>query len=134
MTLEINKSLSEQMLRIQWDYYPEETENQTMILYNEFEKEVATLSLGTNYSQIKYRYGKYLITKSQLDALGDKLKEGLYLYKVRNESSSPDCNCCNLAVGSLKVVVNCCDETKIAESPIEYEDANDDTGYITYNG
>lgn len=126
MTIKINKSVSNQIVRIQWDCYPNKADTQTLIVYNEYSEVVSEILLGDNHSPIKYRYGKYLITKEQVE----DLTTGLYLYKAVNTSDRG----CVLAVGSLKLEINS-DDPIVEESKIlEYESPSDNTGYIVYNG
>lgn len=126
MTIEINKSVSSQMVRIQWDCYPNGEDTQTLIVYNEYSEIVSEILLGDNHSPIKYRYGKYLINDNQLE----ELATGLYLYKVVNTSDRE----CVLAVGSLKLEVSCDDPVVEDSKTIEYESPSEDTGYVVYNG
>lgn len=126
MTIEINKSVTSQMVRIQWDCYPNGEDTQTLIVYNEYSEIVSEILLGDNHSPIKYRYGKYLINDNQLEDLAT----GLYLYKVVNTSDRE----CVLAVGSLKLEVDGDDPIVEDSKTIEYESPSEDTGYIVYNG
>lgn len=128
MNILINKSLPQQMLRIMFDCYPSETDTQTMLIYNEYSKQVYSILLGTNYSQSKYRGGKYLIETPQLEGI----VEGNYIFKIVNTGSSECSGCTPLSVGTLKVLIDCSDEDLQKAIPIEYESTSEDTGYIVY--
>jgi len=111
-----------------FDCYPSDDDTQTMLIYNEYSKQVYSILLGTNYSQTKYRGGKYLIETPQLEGI----VEGNYIYKVMNTGSLGCCGCPPLAVGNLKVLIDCSDEDLQNDMPVEYEPDSEDTGYIVY--
>lgn len=129
MNILINKSLAQQFVRVMFNCYPSEEDTQTMLLYNKYSEKVYTLPLGTNYSQSKYRGGKYLVETPQLEGL----KEGNYIFKVVN-TGSVECECCPpIAVGTLKVFIDCTDEDLRESLDTVYEDDNtEDTGFVVY--
>ena len=126
MTIHINKSLSEQVIRVTYDYYPNEGEEQILILKNDYTGEKYTINLGINQSTITYRMGEYLID----DTDTKDLPEGLYTYKVKDNSTSGCSTCPALCRGVAKVVVNC--DVVSERKPVEYKDPKDNQGYITY--
>lgn len=129
MNIVINKSLAQQMVRIMFECQPSDTDTQTMLLYNKYSQKVSSILLGTNYSQSKYRGGKYLVETPQLEGI----VEGNYIFKVVDTGSIECCGCMPLAVGTVKIFIPCYDEDLKESLDVVYEEDNtEDTGFIVY--
>ena len=129
MTIQLNKSEIQNIVRITFDAYPDDyAKPQSLIIYNEFNQQVFTLPLGLNQSSIGFRYGKYTINQPDVDL--SSIEVGMYLYKVVN-TEDQTCNCGPvLSRGSLVVKENLNKELL----PIVYKDPQEDGDYVTYQG
>lgn len=130
MNIVINKSLEQQMVRIMFNCNPSDDDTQTMLLYNKYSQKISSILLGTNYAQSRYRGGKYLVETPQLEGI----TEGNYIYKVVN-TGSVECNGCSpLAVGTVKIFIDCSDEDLRESLDTVYngDDDSEDTGFIVY--
>lgn len=112
MTIEINKSLPQIIVRIVWDIEPNESEDVILSISEDYTSEITKISLVNNISPLKNRFGEYNISNTEFV----DVPEGLYTYKVYNDETI-------FTEGSLKII------SDIKENIVEYKS---DNTYISY--
>ena len=115
MTITLNKSLSQIIIRIVWDIVPDSSKTQILSIFKDFTSETYKLELENNLSPVKYRFGEYNLDNSKFKDIA----EGLYTYIVYNQNEEDII----LTEGSLKIV------SDVKEEVVEYKS---DNNYISY--